>query len=291
MPRLLSHGLFPHPPASLSPVCRRTRGTGYTIPGGTLFFLSSLFPRLLPGPFPPSAKGREALGTLPQVGRSLPPMALSSLLAVRAPLRLPERVGCLLSSDLLLRLLPGPFPPPAKGHEALSTLPQMGRFLPPMVLSPPPAVRTPPPPAGGLGAQGTLSRALCLLPPADPFPRPPSESPLPPAEGARGGECALSDAAPSLLRHSSPARRQGPSPSYRRGWDTGHAFTRTALSSSSPCLFSHLSPGPLPPPAKWRRARSIPNSCFPHRTRALPRLSAPLLKRGQETLEGNLLLS
>ena len=181
-------------------------------------------------------------------------------------------------------------PPPAKGREALSTLPQMGRFLPPMVLSPPPAVRTPLPPAGGLGAQGTLSSTM-PSPPSDLFPRPPSESPLPPAEGARGGECALSGAAPSLLRHSSPARRQGPSPSYRRGWDTGHAFTRTALSPSSPCLFSHLSPGPLPPPAKWRRARSIPKSCFPHRTRALPRLSAPLLKRGQETLEGNLLPS
>ena len=37
MPRLLSHGFFPHPPAGPSPVCRRTRGTGYTIPGGALF--------------------------------------------------------------------------------------------------------------------------------------------------------------------------------------------------------------------------------------------------------------
>ncbi len=198
------HALFRHPTFSLtdsshtlrraSPPSAGGRGARGTLSqAARFFFLSSLFPRLLPGPFPPSAKGRGALGTLPQVGRSLPPIALSSPTAVRSPLRLPERVGCLLSSDLLLRLLPGPFPPPAKGHEALSTLPQMGRFLPPMVLSPPPAVRAFSPPAGGLGAQGTLSRALCLLPPADPFPRPPSKPLSRPSKG-RGAGNALSRA-------------------------------------------------------------------------------------------------
>lgn len=136
MPRLLSHGFFPHPPAGPSPVCRRTRGTGYTIPGGALFLsLQPLFPPVA-RTFPPVRQRTGGAGHAPSDGAlSFPYGPLSS--------------NCRQS----------PLSRPPKGRGAGNALSRAPRLLSCSTL-PPPAARAFHPPIEGGGTQGTPSRAL-----------------------------------------------------------------------------------------------------------------------------------